>query len=275
MRNHDKIIIFSDLDGTLLDETYSFAAADAALEMIASCDIPLVLCSSKTRGEIEFYRARLANRRPFISENGGGIFFPQGSFPDNLLSARHNLLSEAGYRMIRLGEPYARLRRALGELREEGFSVTGFGDLSVEEVSERTALPRKEALLAMQRDFDEPFFFDGDASEQEKLAQAIQAKGLRTTRGVYHHLLGDNDKGKAIDILSDMYRTLYGGITTIALGDSPNDLSMLKRVDIPIAVRRPDGRHHPALDLPNLMRAGGIGPEGWNRAVLELIQKLK
>lgn len=272
MMNHTTVIIFSDLDGTLLDETYSFAAAMPALEMIAARNIPLVLCSSKTRGEIERYRSRLGNREPFISENGGGIFIPEVSFPADARGVRHEFLSIAGYRVIRLGMPYARLRQALGELRKEGFPVTGFGDLSADEVAARTALPREEALLAQQRDFDEPFFFDGNSAEQEKLAVSVQAKGLHLTRGVYHHLLGDNDKGKAVHILTEIYRSRYGRVTTIALGDSPNDLPMLERVDFPVAVQRPDGRHHPALDMPNLRRADGIGPAGWNRAVLELLR---
>ena len=50
-------IIFSDLDGTLLDQAdYSFAAAKPALGMLRTRGIPLVLCSSKTRVEIEEIR---------------------------------------------------------------------------------------------------------------------------------------------------------------------------------------------------------------------------
>src|SRR3989338_10179164 len=76
-----KTIIASDLDGTLLDSTdYSFAAAQPALAMIRARDVPLVLCSSKTRAEIEEYRRRLDNGHPFIAENGGGVFISHGYF---------------------------------------------------------------------------------------------------------------------------------------------------------------------------------------------------
>ena len=60
---------------------------------------------------------------------------------------------------------------------------------------------------------------------------------------------------------------------TIALGDSPNDLPMLKRVDYPIVVQKPDGTYEPQIDVPNLMRAEGIGPEGWSKAVCDLLQR--
>ena len=70
-----KIIVFTDLDSTLLHpKTYSFDAAMPALKLIKEKDIPLILCSSKTRAEIEVYRKKLDNQHPFVSENGGGIF---------------------------------------------------------------------------------------------------------------------------------------------------------------------------------------------------------
>ena len=58
-----KLVLFSDLDGTLLDaQTYSFEAAREALEVLHERDVPLVLVSSKTRLEIEPIRVRLKNR---------------------------------------------------------------------------------------------------------------------------------------------------------------------------------------------------------------------
>ena len=76
-----KTVVFSDLDGTLLDESsYSFKDALPAVRLLQLRAIPLVLCSSKTRAEIEPCRLSLHNRHPFISENGGGIFIPPGYF---------------------------------------------------------------------------------------------------------------------------------------------------------------------------------------------------
>ena len=76
-----KLVIFTDLDGTLLDRnTYSFEPAQSTLHLIKQKNIPLVLSSSKTRAEIEFYRRRLENDHPFISENGGAVFIPRDYF---------------------------------------------------------------------------------------------------------------------------------------------------------------------------------------------------
>src|SRR4030042_5645191 len=81
MTTTPKVIIFTDLDGTLLDrDTYSFAPAQPALDMIRKKGIPLVFSSSKTRAEMELYRERAGNDHPFIAENGGAVFVPSHYF---------------------------------------------------------------------------------------------------------------------------------------------------------------------------------------------------
>jgi len=60
-----KPVFFTDLDGTLLDfHTYSFNPALPALEHLKAHEVPLIICSSKTRAEIEFYRNKLDNNHP-------------------------------------------------------------------------------------------------------------------------------------------------------------------------------------------------------------------
>jgi len=267
-------IIFTDLDGTLLDhKTYSFKAALPALELVKEKRIPLVFCSSKTRAEIEYWRQRLENLHPFISENGGGIFVPLSYFPEDDIRAvwpKTQVIN--GYFVIVLGTPYALLRTALEELRRDGFDVKGFGDMTETEVAETTGLSREEAELAKRREFDEPFIVHGDQGKIEALLDSIREKGLRCSQGRFYHLMGENDKGKAVEMLKGLYQRKLGDITTIALGDSPVDFPMLEKVDYPILVRNYKGEHDRRISLPNLIKAEGIGPDGWNRALLSLIR---
>lgn len=263
------LVIFSDLDGTLLDaKTYSFEKALSALDFIKRLGVPLILCSSKTRVEIEYYRAKLSNPHPFVSENGGGIFVPQGYFGPSLLRDAER---DGEYDVIRLGARYPELRSALSGLKAGGFPLTGFGDMSVQEVADLAHMTRDEAAMAKQRDFDEPFVFHGPEEELPRLFSEIIRKRFTYTKGRFFHILGNSDKGRAVSILTELYSAQYGDIETIALGDSPNDLPMLEKVDIPVVVQREDGSYDPAIDLPNVIKASGIGPEGWNRAVLEIL----
>lgn len=269
-------IIFTDLDGTLLEhQTYSFTVALPALELVKEKRIPLTFCSSKTGAEIERWREKIGNLHPFISENGGGIFIPHSYFTMNDIDsvwAKRDKNDE--YSILILGTPYSHLRQALDELRSHGFEVRGFGDMDAAEVAETAGLNLEEAQLAKRRDFDEPFIFSGDQARVCTLLAAIEEKGLRSTvGGRFYHLTGDNDKGKAVDILKKLYQKKFGDIVTIALGDSPNDLPMLERVDYPILVQNYKGEHDQRITISNLVRAEGIGPEGWNKSVLKLVKE--
>jgi mannosyl-3-phosphoglycerate phosphatase family protein len=271
-----QFIIFTDLDGTLLDyHTYSFAAAASALKLIARQQIPLVLCSSKTRAEIEHWREKLNNLHPFVSENGGGIFIPHTYFPANDLQSVWPKTEMAdGYAVLVLGTPYIILRETLEELRKDGFEIKGFGDLDAAEVAQITELNPEEAALAKMREFDEPFVFAGEKTRLPALLAAVEKKGLHCIAGGrLFHLTGNSDKGKAVEILMQLYRKKLGEIPTLGLGDSPNDFPMLEHVDYPILVRNHRGEHDPRLTLPNLIKADGIGPEGWAQAVIDFLQE--
>ena len=47
----------------------------------------------------------------------------------------------------------------------------------------------------------------------------------------------------------------------------------MNAVDYPILVQRPDGSYDPEVQLANMIRAPGIGPLGWNQAVLDLLKR--
>lgn len=102
------IIVFTDLDGTLLDESYSCEAAKPALDRVVRSSIPVVFCSSKTRAEIEVYRRELGIPDPFIVENGGAIVIPENYFTFPYEYTKR----EGRYTILELGKAYALLRSA-------------------------------------------------------------------------------------------------------------------------------------------------------------------
>ena len=111
-----KKIVYTDLDGTLLDhDTYSFEESKPGLELLKKLEVPIIFCTSKTRFEIEEYREKLGNSHPFISENGGGIFIPKNyfSFDFNYDDIIDN------YKTIILGEKFDNLMKVLDTLKKE------------------------------------------------------------------------------------------------------------------------------------------------------------
>jgi mannosyl-3-phosphoglycerate phosphatase len=147
--------------------------------------------------------------------------------------------------------------------------------MSPEEVSNLTGLNISDAKRAKKREFDEPFVFKGTRIEELKMIKMIHDMGFEYTQGEYYHLMGRSDKGRAVRILKDLFRNEYGDIITIALGDGLNDLSMLKEADYPVLIKKPDGSYDLRIRFKGLRKAGGTGPQGWNRAVKRLLNHLK
>ena len=70
-------IVFTDLDGTLLDhDTYSFRAALPAVDLLARRGCPVVPVTSKTSSETLVLMKQLKLAGPWIYENGGGVGLP-------------------------------------------------------------------------------------------------------------------------------------------------------------------------------------------------------
>jgi mannosyl-3-phosphoglycerate phosphatase len=264
-------LVFTDLDGTLLDhETYSFEPALSAIHALKKRNIPLIICTSKTRAEIEQVRTELHNTHPFISENGGAIFIPKNYFSSTFPFTRE----EPNYFIIELGIPYSKLREVFHLIKNlKPGKIKGFGDFSPQEVAEICGFSLQKANLAKKREYDEPFILENDAA-LNKILETAKDSNLQITRGGrFYHLLGDNDKGKAILLLKNIYKEKSKHLKSIALGDSLNDLPMLEVVDYPILVQKPNGSYDPSVELNNLILASGRGPSGWCDSVFKLLNK--
>lgn len=263
-------IVFTDLDGTLLDyKTYSWKEANEALKLMKEKGIPLIYCTSKTRVELELLQEKMNNKEPFISENGGGIFIPK-----NYFDFEFDYDYEKGdYYVIELGKGYDFLREKLNEIKKEtGFKIIGFGDMNDKQLSDNCGLSVAESRLARTRDFTEPYILaEGDIGVVKKLTKK---KGLNYTKALrYHYIMGDNNKGKAVEILTKIFEKKYGKVVSIGLGDSLNDLPMLKKVDKAFIVQRPDKSYDKNLiSHKSIKKVPGIGPAGWNKAVLSVIE---
>ncbi|MFO7996623.1 MAG: bifunctional mannosyl-3-phosphoglycerate synthase/mannosyl-3 phosphoglycerate phosphatase [Dehalococcoidia bacterium] len=262
-------LIFTDLDGTLLHPvSYSYAAALESVRKLQEARIPIVFCSAKTMAEQQMYRQELDIEDPFIIENGTAIVVPKDYFRFSFSFSR--IIDD--YFVIELGVPYEEVRNRLKELREKReLKIICFGDLTTEEVSKVTGLNLMMAALAKQREYTETVITEGDKKQVQSTLAAIKEAGLDYTFGgkFYEVCLG-GDKGKAVKILMELFKLNFGDAYTIGIGDSLNDFEMLAAVDLPILVQTAD-KHWNKLNVKNLKRVPGVGPEGWARAASELL----
>lgn len=267
-----RFLVFTDLDGTLLDhDTYGWKEAAPALALCAELHVPVILASSKTRAEMDVLRVELGLASPFITENGGGIFFPR----KGAVAPPPEALLDDDLWKWSLGPPYREVVAALREIREElGWEIRGFADMPVHEISGLTGLETERARLAALREYDEPFILPRPQGlKMGALIEAALKRGLRVTEGGrFYHLHGPFDKGEAVEKLARWYEKTSGPAKTIALGDSPNDFTMLKRVDHPVLVR--SSRDYPGLEkaFADLRTTREKGPAGWNAAVTAFLR---
>jgi mannosyl-3-phosphoglycerate phosphatase len=253
-----RILIFTDLDGSLLDhDDYSHSGADHALDTISREGLPLIFVTSKTRSEVEALRRELTVDQPFVVENGGGIFFPPSYGQWQIPGA----IPCDGLRVLQLGVEYGKLRRFLSDL-PDSFSVRGFGDMSAEEVVGLTGLSPEAARRAMEREFTEPFLME----EDERLPELAELGAALVGR--------DQDKGRAVRIVTELYRNNWNdSCYTIGLGDGPNDAPMLEEVDLAVIIPNPGGRPV-ELRRHDVIRASEPGSSGWGRAVLAALGEI-
>ncbi|MBN2418309.1 MAG: HAD-IIB family hydrolase, partial [Deltaproteobacteria bacterium] len=132
-------IIFSDLDDTLLDhDSYKWEKAEHALEYCKNSNIPVILVSSKTRAEIVSIHRAMGLDFPFISENGGGIFFPL-TYEKELGGTGFSFMKDLF--KVTLGKPYEELVVQLQEIASDtGLKLRGFSQMDCKEVMELTGL---------------------------------------------------------------------------------------------------------------------------------------
>ena len=61
---------------------------------------------------------------------------------------------------------------------------------------------------------------------------------------------------------------------TIVVGDSPNDISMLKQADQPCIIPLPNKENLIDFEMQNIIRAKNYAPKGWEEVVKSSLKKI-
>src|SRR5687768_3604649 len=129
-----RIVVFADPDTLRNQNAPPLSATRDTLKALADHGVVVVLWGNESRAELELIQQDLSVRHPFISENGGGLFLPCGSFARLPSHTR----ATAGYDVIDFGRPYHHVADVLHALADRlGVQVTSFRDLSINQVAEQ------------------------------------------------------------------------------------------------------------------------------------------
>ena len=266
-------LVTTDLDGTLLDDTYPEAAALDALRTLYAADpsaerIWVALASSKTFAEMLHMVHPLGRngRRPFlIFENGGGLAWPAE------WSSYLGRCSLHGYEVANFGASYAEVCEVLATLAAEGYRFRGFSQMSAQQVSELTGLSQEQALRAQRRLTSEPLEWLGTQTELERFTDRLGAWGLTVVRGGrFYHVTSGSDKQHAVAHLLKQFATEFSAKPQVlACGDAPNDLEMIRSADRAVIFPRSGSYLCAAND--KYSHAAQPGPDAWLQSVQQAL----
>jgi mannosyl-3-phosphoglycerate phosphatase len=259
MKPEMSLLVFSDLDGTLLShQDYSWEAARPALKRMAGIGAGIVLASSKTGPELSALRDSMGLQHwPAIVENGAGLLEPEAT-------------------AVLEASTYAQLRADLMKIPANARDFfRGFGDMDMTEICNRTGLPYGDAQRAQQRAFTEPGVWSGTADQKAYFLDQLETYGITAREGGRFLTLSfGQTKADQMALITSRFEPRH----TIALGDAPNDIEMLEAADVGVIIANP---HKPPLPLLEGEKAGRItrttyaGPKGWNEAMLAHLEQLE
>jgi mannosyl-3-phosphoglycerate phosphatase len=272
-------LIFTALEGALVDSrTGSFSEAEEALSELERRQIAVILLTSRTRAEIEPLRRKLGHNHPFITEAGGGIFFPDGYFNIRLPGA----VRTGRYLCIAQGQPYEEVCAALDDIAEEcGVGVAGFHHMSLREIADNTGLRPRDAELARSREYDEPFFFtSADEKAIARFVATANEHGYQAQpRGMFWHLSSGCDPAQAVRTVTKLFReATHSKLSGVGIGAATEDLQWLRVVDhafmLPSSGANAEASEtDQATARPgkNIESGDAPGPAGWSSVILNII----
>lgn len=264
-------VIFTDMDGTLLDHhTYSFAAAKPTLEALAERQIPVIPNTSKTFAEMVELREKIGLHGPFIIENGAAAFIPHGFFKQKPSSTVwqdgfwcKSFISAKGYWL-----------KLLDIVKDEfAGEFTHFSEMGVKEIITATGLSESDATLAAKRQFGEPVLWLGSEERKQVFIEAVRERGATPLEGGrFIHISGECTKGKALNWFMEEYRRQSASTAvSIALGDGKNDIAMMEAADIAVRIASPTHQPPTVNKNDNIYTSTKLGPEGWTEMLTQLL----
>ena len=265
-------IIFTDLDGTLLDHhTYSFAAALPTLAKLAENDIPVIANTSKTYAELVELRQQLKLDMPFIVENGAAVYIPEGFYPHQ----PSDTVAKNGFWVKEFSPPIKHWLELIDSVKD-GFEgeFTHFSEMSTEQICTATGLSEQDAKLAATREYCEPVLWTGSEQSKTLFTQAIEELGASPLRGGrFLHVTGDCNKGHALEWMAASYQKHHPEYKcrSIALGDGHNDIAMLEKADLAVRILSPTSPPPPLQRQEGVTTSTGYGPVGWAECIEKIV----
>lgn len=248
-------VVFTDLDGTLLDGRYDLRGAGNAMDTLHEQGCVCIPASSKTHQELLQLNKVRKFPSPYVLENGAGLCWPSKAEPELF------------------GREAPEIYDLLDHIREEHkLRYRTFRDISCEELQLLTGLDKAGAVDAKQRAASVPIVWEDEPAALEKFSEVLGFIGLQVVHGGRFQTVLDAGCTKATAVQKVLEHFHWGTQrpTIIACGDAANDLDMLAMADIAILFPASNGQYL-SFQHPNLHHGEASGHESWLAALQSLL----
>lgn len=267
-------VIFTDIDGTILDNTGGYGETPKLIRSLIKSSVPVILCSAKTLAEQNRVRKQIGLADPFIIENGGAIIIEKDYFNHSYILGNYPVKERDDDYIVELGKPATKIRELLNDIRKNfNINFRGVADISIQELSSITNLSAEHAKEMAHREYGETIL-QIEKKDLDRLTRIAREMDLSLIHGGrFFDVTMGNDKGKAVEILVNLFKKKYDhNVTFFGIGDSENDASMLGHMDFPLLVQKQDGSWS-NVKVNRIIRVPGIGPKGWALAYDDIFTK--
>ena len=166
--NKNKILIFTDLDGSILDrDTFKFDQIKQYMKKVLNSGILIIPNSSKTESEIVEFNQELGENLAYISENGSvinGLNLLNSNFPNKIILSREKkeLVEIFTNKVPENLQSKCKFISSLN--KKDQINILGLSEIKLKS--------------AMKRKYTEPFLFDGSKNEKKDLAKMLKKNSL-------------------------------------------------------------------------------------------------
>lgn len=273
-----RVVIFTDVDGTLLNNKFEIDVKRELLEQAFDrCDI--VLVSSRTVSELLALQEKLGVYGECIAENGGVVasYTPLPSVPEDAWDWE---IGGPGLLAVQrlaapLGETFEIVRRIAAQFE---LPLSLHRNLTPEELSEKIGYSLEDAERSCDRRVSvlvDPSLYQ--SPNAEAFLDALRAEGCSVGYGGrWISVVKGADKGSAVlSYLAALKDRGEHVALTVGIGNESNDSALLRAVDRAYAIRNPDTEHSPDLSaVPGVVLLTRVGCAGWEEMAEEILAQI-
>ena len=266
-----KILIFTDLDETLLKENkYYYNILNSFIKKILSHDCAIIPVTSKTYLEVIDILKQIRFKLPFSIENGAAYYLPIKNTKD--------------YAYKKILNPFAvnkiTMRKILNKniFKNHLKNIKFIENLSFLDQKKITKLNSRQLKNFNSRQYTIPVVLDGNEHFKNFFEASLLKYNLKIiSGGKLNNISGAHSKLDSLNFFTNEYKKKFRNekLITISLGDNHNDIEILNYSNYSGIIKNKNYKIINLKKKNNIFRSFTEAPYGWVETIKKIIIKME